>query len=314
MLKPAPYRINDKKKVRVIVDTDCYCEADDQFALAHHLMTPKIDVVGITAAHYADRWGPGSEEASFEEILHILDLMGLSGEYKVFHGARAAIPNETTPVDCDAARFIVEEAKREDSRPLFIAVQGALTNVASALLLDPSIAGKMTVVWIGGGSYPDGEMEFNLENDIDAANVVFDSAVELWQVPKDLYSKMYVPLSVLYEKVHPYGKLGEYIVENIERVQNGFIEWIKRPTYSAAAMAAGFPGGEMWIMGDQPTVGLISFDQRYSFEFRGAPRFAKDCSYILRDDNPRKIRVYTEIDRDFIMDDFYAKMKYYFGE
>ena len=34
------FSVPDNKRVRMIVSTDCKNEADDQFALAHHLMTP----------------------------------------------------------------------------------------------------------------------------------------------------------------------------------------------------------------------------------------------------------------------------------
>lgn len=38
------FNVPDKKKVRMIVHTDCKNEADDQFALAHHLMTPNLSL------------------------------------------------------------------------------------------------------------------------------------------------------------------------------------------------------------------------------------------------------------------------------
>ena len=46
------FEVPKSKQVRLIVYTDCKNEADDQFALAHALMTPKVDVVGIIAAHF----------------------------------------------------------------------------------------------------------------------------------------------------------------------------------------------------------------------------------------------------------------------
>ena len=49
------FKVPEQKRVRMIVDTDCKNEADDQFALAHHLMTPMFDVVGINAAHFETR-------------------------------------------------------------------------------------------------------------------------------------------------------------------------------------------------------------------------------------------------------------------
>ena len=312
-MREASYKVPQCKKIRVILDTDCYCEADDQFALAHALMSPKLDVVGITAEHYADLFGPNSQDCSYNECLHVLKLMGLDDRIPVFHGAKAAMTDEKTPVMTEAAEFIIKEALRDDPRPLFIAGQGALTNVASAVLACPEIGKHITMVWNGGATYPNGEFEFNVANDVNATNVVLASDIAIWQVPKNLYSKMYVPMSVLYQKVWPCGEIGKYLVENIARVQDIFCDWINRPGYTEAEMACGYPGGEMWILGDNDLIGLMLFDQRYSFELRPCPRVDADCNYLPGDKPEKKIRVYTEIDREFIMDDFYAKIQYYFG-
>ena len=42
----------EQKRLRYIVHTDCKNEADDQFTLAHILMTDKLDVRGIIAGHF----------------------------------------------------------------------------------------------------------------------------------------------------------------------------------------------------------------------------------------------------------------------
>lgn len=312
-MKASPYEVLKEKKVRVIIDTDAYCEADDQYAIVHHLMTPKFEVTGIVATHFADRFCPDSEGESFGEVKRILKLMDLDQKIPVYHGCKVALPDEKTPNISEASEFIIREALKEDDRPLFIAGQAALSNVASAYLSCPQIAEKVTLVWIGGGTYPDGESEFNLENDVNAANVVFGSGMEIWQIPKNVYSKMTVPLSVLYDKVYSCGKLGEYLLEVVHRANETFTAWIKRPGYSNAAFSASYPGGEMWIMGDSPTVGVIMFDERYSFHTRTAPRFKADGSYDFPE-NGRRIRVYDVIDREFIMNDFYSKLKYYFRE
>ena len=66
------FTVPDQKKVRMIVYTDCKNEADDQFALAHHLMTPKFLVKGIVAGHFngnPQEWGEGhTAEASYSEV------------------------------------------------------------------------------------------------------------------------------------------------------------------------------------------------------------------------------------------------------
>lgn len=35
--------------------------------------------------------------------------------------------------------------------------------------------------------------------------------------------------------------------------------------------------------------------------------------YRLRPDSPHRIRVYHSVDRTFILEDFFAKLRYYFG-
>ena len=61
-------------------------------------------------------------------------------------------------------------------------------------------------------------------------------------------------------------------------------------------------------------VGLMLTDHEGSYTVEGAPRFQPGtCKYTLRPANPRKIRVYSKVDVRFILDDFFAKIKYYFG-
>lgn len=324
-MKKAPYEVPKSKKIRVIIDTDCHCEADDQFAVAHQLMTPKFDVVGINAEHYALNFGAksvaDSMQQSYDEAQLIVDLMGLHDEVKVYHGCAEQLPDEKTPVDSEATDFIIEEAMKDDPRPLFVTMQGATTNLASALLKKPEIADRMTVIWIGGGAYPEGNYEFNTINDVNAANVVMDSGVELWQVPITVYSLMKVGFMELWEKVHPYGALGKHLVEYMMEFNQKFVPYLeeveqwKPKGISEAAFRAMYPGGENWQVGDSPVVGLMLTDHAGHYTEEPAPRFEPGtCRYILRPANKRKIRVYNYVDVRFILDDFFAKIKYYFSE
>ena len=52
-------RLPLQTQLRVIVSSDVRNEADDQFAVAHHLLTPIFDLRGIVAAHYESK-APGS--------------------------------------------------------------------------------------------------------------------------------------------------------------------------------------------------------------------------------------------------------------
>ena len=49
--------IPPRSRLRVLVDTDARNEADDQYAIMHHLLTPMFDVCGIVAAHFEQKAG-----------------------------------------------------------------------------------------------------------------------------------------------------------------------------------------------------------------------------------------------------------------
>jgi inosine-uridine nucleoside N-ribohydrolase len=296
------YQVPENKKIRVIVHTDCKNEADDQFALAHHLMTPKFMIKGIIAGHFeANHTFYGEHQtvkASYDEVIKVLELMGLKEEYenKVFLGGDRAMTDETTIIPSAGADFIIKEAMREDEAPLFAVFQGCLTDLAAAILIEPEICNRMTAVWIGGGTYPSGGFEFNLLQDIPAANVVFASAMPLWQVPENVYKQMEVSLSELQYKVQPCGEIGDYLFRQMVEFNN------KMHFFQA------WPHGESWGLGDQGTITvLLEENNRGNFDWIPAPQFSKEMYYIHKQNN-RPIRVYHALDARFTLEDFYAKL------
>jgi inosine-uridine nucleoside N-ribohydrolase len=141
-------------KQRVIVNTDAKNEADDQYAIVHAVLTPSFDLHGIIPAHYGTRKTATSMQESHDETVKLLRLMGLEGDVHVADGASGAIADESTPVDSPGAQLIIAEAMQDDPRPLYIAFYGPLTDMASALLLEPRIAERnVRVIWIGGGQW-----------------------------------------------------------------------------------------------------------------------------------------------------------------
>ena len=175
--------------------------------------------------------------------------------------------------------------------PLYVLCQGAITNVALALNKAPEIAGRFICIWIGGGSYPEGGWEFNLFNDYRAANVVFKSQVELWQVPMDCYTRMQVGYAELQRKVMPYGAIGRYLFEEMQEL----------------GMRAEWIAGESWGLGDSPAVGLALNPGCGRYNIRKAPIVNSDGKYSGEVDT-HEIRVYHEIDSRYILEDFFAKL------
>lgn len=284
------------KKLRLIVNSDAKNEADDQYAIAHALLTPQFIIKGLIGAHFGEEKSKTSMIDSVKEIELLLELMGMQEEYPVFRGAERAMQDEQSPSLSEGAELIVREAMSDDPRPLFVIFLGAITDLAAAYLLNPAIADRLTAVWIGGGAWPDGEAEYNLGNDIHAANVVFGSPIPLWQIPRNVYVKMRVSLAELKRRVEPCGDIGKYLYRQLVEM-NG--KWAHNPRW---------PKGEMWALGDSPAVGLLMNDQPYDYDVKPAPRVSPDMSYVHQQ-TERRIRVYRDIDVRFILEDMYAKLE-----
>lgn len=178
------------KIVDVILDTDTYNEIDDQFALAYLLNSPEAcNVKAVYAAPFFNENSTGPEdgmERSYDEILHLLTLMKREDmKPHVFKGSRTYLPSETEPVDSDAARDLVERAMNySPEEPLYVVAIGAITNIASALIMKPEIKDRIVIVWLGGHAkhWPH-TREFNMYQDIAAARIIFGCGAALVQLP-----------------------------------------------------------------------------------------------------------------------------------
>ncbi len=290
------FTVPEEKMVRVITNTDAKNEADDQFAIVQTMLSPRFDNVGYIAAHFGTGRVADSMEQSYVELEKIFGLMNFNAEGLLYRGAPQAMPNRETPVDSEGARLIIREAMKDDPRPLYVTFFGPLTDLASAYLLEPRIAGRLTAIWIGGGRYPNGGIEFNLGNDIHAANVVFASKIELWQVPKNVYEMIPVSLAELEYRVRPHGAIGEYLCQQLEE-----------HSYEDIPRKSAFRTGETWVLGDNPAVGLILYEHRFEFDSVPAPFITQDMAYIHTGLN-RPIRVYKSIDSRLILEDLYCKI------
>jgi len=285
------------RRRRAIIDTDAKNEADDQFAIVHALLSPSLDVRGLVAAHFGSSRSSTSMADSRKEIDLLLRLMELEGQVTVANGAPAALVDARTPQDSPGARLIVAESKLATPEdPLYVAFLGPLTEMASAILLDPEIVRRpVVVIWIGGVGYGGIEtypgVEFNLGNDITAANVVYDSGITVWQVPSNVYSQVSVSYAELAEKIGGTSKLADYLI-------NQLIEW--NATYHREPI-------ESRSLGDSPAVSLMLYPRGGTFRTVPAPRFGREGHYLPGSGHP--IRVVESVDVRFLIEDMFAKIR-----
>lgn len=176
------------KRKKLILDTDTFNEIDDQFAIAYAMLAEDIDILAITAApfHNTKSTGPADGmEKSYEEILRVIKHVDPEDKLKTkaYRGSKEYMKGMIRPVESEAADKIVELVKEADDI-VYIAVIGCFTNVASALLKDPTIADKAVVVMVGGERFEFGNAdEFNLMQDHYAAKVIFESGIPVILLP-----------------------------------------------------------------------------------------------------------------------------------
>jgi purine nucleosidase len=221
--------------VSMVLDTDTYNEVDDQFAVVHALLSPeKLTVEALYAApfHNARSSGPGDGmEKSYQEILELLQRIDVPSEGLVHRGSTRYLESWDTPCESDSAADLIARAmaRSESDDPLYVVAIGAITNVASAILMEPEIIKRIVVVWLGGHAlhWPNTK-EFNLWQDPAAARVIFDSGVPVVQIPvMGVCSHLHTTIAEIDRYVAGRGAIGDYLAETVRGYHKDHFGWSK---------------------------------------------------------------------------------------
>ncbi len=209
--------------IRMVLDTDTYNEIDDQFAVVYALSAPeRLRVEALCAAPFFNELSDGPEDGmvkSYAELQRIVGVMGKTGRVPIYEGSRCYMQAAKEPVESEAARRIVELALASPmDDPLYVVGIGAITNVASAILMDPSIIERIVVVWLGGNApWWKDTREFNLIQDVHAARVLFDSGVPLVTMPcMGVVSHLSTTKAEIDAHLRGQGPIGDYLADTYE--------------------------------------------------------------------------------------------------
>ena len=261
-------------KVDAILDTDAYNEIDDQFAIAYMLLKPdRVNTLGICAAPFLNEKSSSAADGmqkSFDEIYKILTLLKRDDmKEKTYRGSESFLLDESTPVFSDAARFIAEQAKKHSPlSPLYVVAIGAITNVASAILLEREAMRENTViVWLGGQAHSYyTNNEFNLRQDVAAARIVFGCGAPVVQLPcQGVVSEFMTSGPELEYWLRGKGALAEYLCQNvIDNFEVKGSAW-RKVIWDVCAVAWLFNDGERFLRSTLAPTPVPQYDNRYSF-------------------------------------------------
>jgi inosine-uridine nucleoside N-ribohydrolase len=215
---------------KVIIDTDP--GTDDAIAIMLALTSSELDVRALTVV-------PGNVEAKqgLENALKLTSLanrcdIAVAGgaQHPLFqklitaqfwHGANGFANVELPPTKCKTdPRFgpdLIIQMIHDNPHQITLLPIGPLTNIALALLKDPSIVPLVKEVIIMGGSISGGNVdaaaEANIYNDPEAAQIVFQAGWPLTMVGLDVGDKTLYSRAQLDELSKTHGPLNDFAVQ-----------------------------------------------------------------------------------------------------
>lgn len=283
------------RPIDMVLDTDTYNEIDDQFALMYSLLsTEQVHLRAVYAAPFHNDRSVGPEDGmvkSYDEIVRLLKTVNVSADGFVFEGSRSYLPGGDTPVDSPAARDLIKKAMaRPDNDPLYVCAIGCITNVASAILMEPEIIHKIVVVWLGGHmlTWPT-TREFNLMQDVPAARVLLDCGVPFVLVPcMGVASHLTASTYELNACIGGKNEMCDALCELFAAYTDNPFGWAK----------------EIW---DVAAVSWLIHPEFTSSELEPSPLLSDDCRWS-RDAGRHPIRVIRWLNRNAIFRDMYTKL------
>lgn len=287
-----------KGPIDVVLDTDAYNEIDDQFAISYLLRCgEKLNTLALYAAPFYNKKSEGPAdgmERSYDEIMKLLKLSG--DKVDVYRGSTEYLPDEKTPVVSPAAEHLAQLANNySPEKPLYVVAIGAITNVASAILLNPAVAENTVVVWLGGHArHFHNTHEFNMFQDVAASRVVMGCGVPFVQLPCcGVVSAFTVSGPELEYWLCGKNDLADYLARNTIAEAESYAKgrsWT-RVIWDVTAVA--------WLMNDNNRFMATRLEHTYLSTY--------DNLYAVND-NSHLMRYVYHINRDALMNDLIARL------
>ncbi|MBO6533530.1 MAG: nucleoside hydrolase [Muricauda sp.] len=200
---------------QVIVDADTGNEVDDFYALVRILADSSVEMTALNAAHWqtshwaVDRTMENSHRLN-QQLLGEMDL-----QIRTLRGAPARMYDWGDRAQHSAAAYeIIAQAEEKDR--VTILVLGALTNVASAVFIQPEIAAKLEVYWLGTTmDFDTGVLkrnDFNPLMDPFALDYLLDSKVTMNIMPINVAVDMEIDYDELSSKIGN-NALGRFLIK-----------------------------------------------------------------------------------------------------
>lgn len=222
-------------QTRIWIDADTANEIDDLYAISRLLAAPALKIVALSSAHWSR--SPAAEGNTLEASQRLNEaLLGLTGRMSIPHPRGSAVGvywwgAERAAHSAASYHLIRAAHETPQGEKLTVIALGALTNVASAVMIDPSIAPKIRLYWLGAfidtarGVWD--KSEFNCLNDIPALNEVLNRKdLELRVMPASVARALTFDYVSTAERLAGLGRLGEFLIGRWRQHAPGAGSWV----------------------------------------------------------------------------------------
>jgi purine nucleosidase len=184
----------------VILDTDIGTDVDDLLALVFMAKAPELCLEGVTTVH-----GDTLLRAKIAKVtcakLGLPDLRVVPGSCETLSGLPIFWPGhegenipeiEHTQVEThtSAQQFLIELSEKYPEELEILAI-GPLTNLAQSISCCPEFSSRVKRLYLMGGAYWTDYPEHNIEMDVLAAKIVFESGIPITAIGLDVTLKVW---------------------------------------------------------------------------------------------------------------------------
>ncbi|MFD2934739.1 nucleoside hydrolase [Spirosoma flavum] len=211
------------QKQKVWLDADTGNETDDVYAIIRLLAEPSVEVVGLSSAHFNnadlvafEKWNQyPTKNINTVAISQQLneEILRLMGEESIVHplgadrqigrawGGQEPRPSAAT----DQLIGVVKSLKPGEK--LDVLCLGALTNIASAILIDPTILSRIRCYALGSSYNTQtgvwSKNDFNIRNDLNAFDYLLNNpGLDLTMMPINVASPYRFARDTIYTRVN----------------------------------------------------------------------------------------------------------------
>ena len=240
-------------------------------------------------------------EKSYQEIITIFSKLNIPHEGKVFRGSPQYLKDLNKPLITESSEFIVNSCLKYPDEKIYVCAIGCLTNIASALLMEPKIINNLIVVWTSGFptySLNNNITSLNLVQDVLSSQLLFQCGVANVYLPGfNVGAQLTLSLPDMKEFVRGRGDIGDYLYQlytnNPIHKQRGVLDQSWRT----------------WIIWDVINIAWMINSSWVPSSLVSSPVLTDDLHWN-RSSNSHMMREAYGVNRDEIFHDFFKKIDF----